>query len=105
MSVNGDLFYEPTADAGIRVGGTTGSYPAWEVNHYAPDGTATAALQRLPVANDPLALLLPNRGVGDLQLPYELNNVFPALPGMGPGTGRHSTVLPKGRSVAGGVHR
>lgn len=44
-SVNGDLFYEPTADGGVRVGGTTGYYPAWEVNHYAPrrrgDGRAT----------------------------------------------------------------
>ena len=27
ISVNGDLFYQPAADGGIRVGGTTGYYP------------------------------------------------------------------------------
>jgi hypothetical protein len=83
VSVNGDLFYQPTADGGIRVGGTAGFYPSWEVNHYAPDGTATAALQQMPLVDDPTFLAFPNRGVGDLQLPYEFNNVFPALPRMG----------------------
>ncbi|MDT5029711.1 MAG: hypothetical protein QOE61_6779 [Micromonosporaceae bacterium] len=83
ISVNGDLFYKPTADGGIVVGGTTGYYPAWEVNHYAPDGTATAVLQEKPIADNPFMLAAPGRGMGDLQLPYEFNNVFPALPGMG----------------------
>jgi hypothetical protein len=83
ISVNGDLFYKPTADGGILVGGTTGYYPAWEVNHYAPDGTATAVLQEKPIADNPFMLAAPGRGMGDLQLPYEFNNVFPALPGVG----------------------
>jgi hypothetical protein len=82
VSVNGDLFYKPTAD-GVLVGGTTGYYPAWEVNHYTPDGTATAVLQEMPVFDNPLMLAAPGRDMGNLQLPYEFNNVFPALPGVG----------------------
>ena len=101
VSVNGDLFYQPTPDGGLRVGGTSGSYPDWEVNHYAPDGTATAVLQQQPVANTPPALLFPNRGMGDLQLPYEFNNVFPALPGMSGPIGVPD--FAPGPAVAGGV--
>ncbi len=98
ISVNGDLFYKPTPDGGILVGGTTGCYPAWEVNHYAPDGTATAALQEMPIADNPLLLAAPGRGMGDLQLPYEFNNVFPTLPGMG-----EPASIPDGPVVAGGI--
>lgn len=98
VSVNGDLFYQPTADGGIRVGGTTGVYPSWEVNHYAPDGTATAALQQMPVVNNPLFLAAPGRGIGDQHLPYEFNNVFPALPGTGAPAG-----IPHGPAPIGGI--
>lgn len=101
ISVNGDLFYEPTSDGGIRVGGTTGYYPAWEVNHYASDGTATAALQEMPPFDKPFLLAAPGRDIGDLQLPFEFNNVFPALPGMGQPAGMPD--MPSGPVVAGGI--
>ncbi|MGJ6122819.1 hypothetical protein QN239_09595 [Mycolicibacterium sp. Y3] len=83
VSVNGDLFYQPTADGGIRVGGTTSSYPAWEVNHYSSSGAATPVLQEMPLVDHPLFLAAPGHSIGDTRLPYEFNNVFPALPGMG----------------------
>ena len=39
--------------------------------------------------------------MGDLQLPYEFNNVFPALPGMGEPAGIPG--IPDGPVVAGGI--
>ncbi|MEN4475565.1 hypothetical protein [Mycolicibacterium cosmeticum] len=83
VSVDGDLFYQPTADGGLRVGGTTSSYPAWEVNHYSPSGAANPVLQEMPLVDHPLFLAAPGHAIGDTRLPYEFNNVFPALPGMG----------------------
>jgi hypothetical protein len=82
VSVDGDLFYQPTPDGGIRVGGTTSSYPTWEVNHYSPNGTATPVLQESPLIDHPLFLAAPGHAVGDSTLPYEFNNVLPAPPGM-----------------------
>lgn len=82
VSVDGDLFYQPTADGGVRVGGTTSPYPAWEVNHYAPDGTATPVLQERPLWDHPLYLAGPGQTIGDSRLPYEFNNVFPVAPGI-----------------------
>jgi hypothetical protein len=83
VSVDGDLFYQPTAEGGLRVGGTTSSYPAWEVNHYSPSGAATPVLQEMPLVDHPLFLAAPGHSIGDTRLPYEFNNVLPALPGMG----------------------
>lgn len=101
-SVNGDLYYQPTADGGVRVGGTTGYYPAWEVNHYAPDGAATAALQeKPPLIDHPALLTFPERGVGDLQLPYAFNNVLPPVPGMSEPAGIPD--VPRGPVAAGGM--
>jgi hypothetical protein len=98
VSVDGDLFYQPTADGGIRVGGTTSSYPAWEVNHYEPDGAATPVLQEMPLIDHPLFLAAPGHSVGDTQLPYEFNNVFPVLPGMGAPAG-----IPQDPAPLGGI--
>ncbi|GLP75530.1 hypothetical protein TUM20983_26400 [Mycobacterium antarcticum] len=81
VSVDGDLFYQPTDDGGIRVGGTTSAYPAWEVNHYTPEGAATPVLQEMPLIDHPLYLAAPGHSIGDTRLPYEFNNVILAPPG------------------------
>jgi hypothetical protein len=80
ISVDGDLFFQPTPDGGVKVGGNTSAYPCWEVNHYATDGTATALLEERPVIDNPLTLAAPSQTIGDTSV-ISGYNVVPDLLG------------------------
>lgn len=82
MSVVGDLYVQPQNGGGIRAGGMASPYPCWEVNQYAPDGTAKAVFNEKPLWDFPLALAGPSMSIGDSTLFAHFNNVFPELPGM-----------------------
>lgn len=80
VSVDGDLYLQPTADGNVKVGGNVSAYPCWEVNHYAPDGTPTVLLQERPFVDHPLGLIAPSQTVGDTSV-INGYHMVPALPG------------------------
>jgi hypothetical protein len=82
ISVDGDLFFQPTQGGGMKVGGNTSPYPCWEVNQYTTSGAATAILQDRPAFDHPLTLVGPSKTIGDTSVISGYNNV-PALAGQG----------------------